>query len=177
MENDAHQERHEILEAVRGVARRKWQDIFVQLVLSFVGFGAALAVNGAISHYEDHEAFLAMMKSVNAEVDANTEILAELDTAVQGKSQDLVLDFELTTVTQTLANPSFVMHASATVLGNLRWYVRALSTANNFRVLIGNLERSTGEPSKLLVGIRTDFEHRLTDCADAIKNTHAVLKT
>jgi hypothetical protein len=108
MDQLAQNERHEILEAVQGIARKRgFREMASQAGLSSVGFLCALLINTVITTHTEHHTLSQIRRAIREEVVANTTA-ATKDLSDLKDNRIAFKEFSTAAITRSLVNPDFL---------------------------------------------------------------------
>jgi hypothetical protein len=116
---------------VEYIADEKYK-LLANALVAAIGFFVALFANSSVDDWKERRSFATILSAVRAE--ANSNEVAFRESFLRLYKDGLVLrEFGTTAVSQALANPLFVKHASAIQLEALAQYLRNISLANTYR--------------------------------------------
>jgi hypothetical protein len=112
-----------------------------EITLNALGFLIALIINNSLEDRKEIVLYNSMLTALRAEASSNLQegIFEDRGTQILGLA---VLDYNYSTSSLFLANPTFIKHTSSSNIETLSSYVRSLALANGYSHSIQTLSKT-----------------------------------
>jgi hypothetical protein len=148
---------------------------------AFIGFFIALLANSYVDDWKERLSLAARLTAVQAEANSNDIVLHQSFLPLY-ESGIVLREFGTAVVTQALADPVFVKHATAAEIATLAAYFRNVSLANTYRAKVETIrfnndyfKESDDESIKRWEsGLVQAWGTNLRECADSLDAVKAL---